>query len=146
MTLNRYGIRRHKTNENIFEFTSEGVKNILKVVEFQPTDTPGVYNLAMADKVRGKISYTHVSNNKDTEKVMETVGYIIQSYTLEHPERRIFVTGNAPAKTRLYQMYLSKNLSQIQKEFYVWAQPKAGATFELLKKGKNYVSFLAKRK
>jgi len=116
------------------------------VVELQPTDIPEVYNLAMADKIRGKISYTHVSNNKDTEKVMETVGYIIQSYTLEYPQRRIFVTGNTPVKTRLYQMYLSKNLTKVQKEFYVWGQPASEAAFELFTKDKKYVGFLGKKK
>ncbi|MEJ7682618.1 MAG: hypothetical protein WKG06_33130 [Segetibacter sp.] len=117
MNLNHYDISKHKTKENIFEFISEGVKNISKVVELQPTNIPEVYNLAMADKIRGKISYTHVSNNKDAEKVMETVGYIIQLYTLEYPQRRIFVTGNTPVKMRLSKCIYLKIFPKFKKSF-----------------------------
>lgn len=74
--LNHYEVRKLKSKENLFEFISKGIKNISKVVEFQETNIQGVYNLAMGDRINRKISHTNVSNNKDIEKVMETVGYI----------------------------------------------------------------------
>ena len=59
-----------------FEFISEGPKGaIRKLIEFQATTDPEVYNLALGDKdpLSGDINDLAVSNNGDTEKVLSTV-------------------------------------------------------------------------
>ncbi len=66
MNLQPYPISYHKRKKNAFEFFSKGIRNVLKVVELQETDQPGVYNLAMGDMIGGMISYSSITDNKDT--------------------------------------------------------------------------------
>ena len=145
MDLQRYSIRNHKRRKNTFEFTSKGVREVLKVVELQETDQPGVYNLSMGDMIGGKISYSNITNNKDTDIIMATVAYIIYMFTTANPARYIFIKGDTEVKTRLYQIYLSNNLRRVQEKFKVWGGNTDGTGFEAFKKGKTYGGFLVKR-
>ncbi len=145
MDLQSYPIKYYKRKENAFEFFSKGVRNVLKVVELQETDQPSVYNLAMADMVDGKLSYSNITNNKDTIIVMQTVAHIVQVFTSANPKRYVFVKGDTDVKTRLYQMYLSNNLNKVQEYFKVWGGNVDGTGFEKFRKDKNYGGFLVKK-
>src|SRR4051812_5455995 len=121
MDIRPYRISSYKGKKNTFKFISRGTKNVLKVVELQETDRHGIYNLAMGDQVAfGRISYSNITNNKDTDMVMQTVGHIIEVFTKANPQRYVFVRGDTPVKTRLYQIYLSNNLEKVQEWFKVW--------------------------
>lgn len=145
MEIEAYKIERSRRRKHVYEFISRGKVAILKVVEFQATNEFEVYNLAMADIINGKINYINVSDNKDTDRIMQTVAEIILSFTREDPERIIFATGSTPARTRLYQRYLSRNVKQVQEIFAVAGLKVDGTGFEIFTKGKNYNGFLFKR-
>lgn len=50
MTLERYHLKADETL-SVFEFISVGTKGtIRKIIDFQSTEIPGLYNLAFGDK------------------------------------------------------------------------------------------------
>src|ERR1700742_1200625 len=96
-------------------FHSEGPKgNITKAVVFQKVET-GHFNLAFGDWVAlsGYIDDEVRSDNKDTEKILITIARVVLDFFRKNPEATVFVAGNTPARTRLYQMYLRKHLREI---------------------------------
>lgn len=75
MKVEKYPLKSDETL-SVFEFISVGSKGaIRKIIDFQLTDTTGLYNLAFGDKhpVTGEINDLAVTNNGDTEKVLATV-------------------------------------------------------------------------
>jgi hypothetical protein len=146
MDIRPYSVSSLRGRKNVYKFVSSGSRKVSKVVEFVETDSPGVYNLSLGDVwLTGEISYSNITNNKDTDRVMQTVAHIVQVFTKSNPERYVFVQGNTPVKTRLYQIYLSNNLEKVQQQFNVWGGKGDGTGFEVFKKGINYVAFLVKR-
>ena len=145
MNLQPYTITKYGTSKNTYQFISSGRSKILKVVELQVTDRTDVFNLAMGDMMHGEISYSNITNNNDTDRIMQTVGHIVQVFTLESPKGYVFVKGDTRAKTRLYQRYLSNNLEKVTEIFKVWGGDEDGSVFEIFTKGKNYGAFLVKR-
>lgn len=75
MKVEKYHLKSDNTL-SYFEFISVGSKGaVRKMIEFQTTTTPGLYNLAFGDKdpVTGEIDDLAITNNNDTEKVLGTV-------------------------------------------------------------------------
>ena len=145
MSLHPYNIAKYKNKPDAFTFVSKGIKDVKKVIQITATDLPNVYNLAMGDEISGEIDYTNRTNNGDTGRVMETIAHIILQYTATNPDRSVFVAGNTPAKTRLYQMYLSNNLQSVETVFEVYGLM-AGTSFEVFQKNKNFSGFLVRRR
>ena len=77
-----------------FEFISEGTKGaIRKLIEFQATTDPEVYNLAFRDKdpSTGNMNDLAVTNNGDTEMVLATVFFD------NYPVAYVYATGSTNA-------------------------------------------------
>lgn len=147
MELDHYDINNYPGRDDVYWFKSKGLqREVIKIVEIQEMDVENRYNLSLGDYTNGEVNYSVISNNRDTKVVMASIALIVEEYTKQHPERELFVIGDTPLKTRLYQMHLSNNLHEIQKEFYVWGQRDIGMEFEIFEKGKQYTSFLVKRK
>jgi hypothetical protein len=148
MALNNYEINVH--SENFYWFTSSGPKgDVLKAIVLAPADLPAVeqpYNLGLADYVDGELSDKTVTDNKDTAKVMETVAGVILHYTSRFPERSIFVRGHTESRQRLYQMFASTNLEEIQEWFDIYGKEHNSEDFEPFMKGKIYEALLVERK
>lgn len=75
MKLPKYHLKA-ETGFTRFEFISEGDKGaIRKLIEFQATTDPEVFNLAFGDKdlMTDEMDDLSVTNNGDTEKVLATV-------------------------------------------------------------------------
>ena len=144
MDLEHYHIK-HNRRKTLFWFTSTGMEKVIKVVEFQKMPDPVRYNLALGDYINNRVSYTNVTNNKDIEVVMASIAQIINDYTLTYPHREIYVTGDTEVKTRLYRRYVTRNLEEIEKLFYLWGQLKDSSELEGFRKGENYMGFLVKR-
>jgi hypothetical protein len=75
MKIEKYHLKSDHTL-SYFEFISVGSKGaIRKMIEFQTTSVPGLYNLAFGDKnpATGELDDLAISNNGDTEKVLGTV-------------------------------------------------------------------------
>ncbi len=130
-----------------FEFISEGTKGaIRKLIEFQATTDPEVYNLAFGDKdpSTGNMNDLAVINNGDTEKVLATVIAALYVFFDNYPVAYVYATGSTNARTRLYRMGVTKFYEEIQKDFYLYGQ--VGDSYMEFESDKDYEGFLAQRK
>ncbi len=138
-----------KSDENleVFEFISEGQKGVIrKLIHFQETNDPDVFNLAFGDKnpETGDLEDLAVSNNGDTEKVLATVVSALYAFFDKHPDVLVYATGSTLARTRLYRMGISKYFEEMSADFQLYGQ--IGDDFYDYEKGKEYDGFLAQRK
>ncbi len=130
-----------------YEFVSEGPKGLItKRIQFTLVNMQGVYNLAFGDKDRftGEIDDKVISNNGDSEKVLATVVGAVFAFLDEHPDTWIFASGSTAARTRLYQMGITKYYDEIIDELEVYGRIKD--YWYLFERNKEYRAFLAKLK
>jgi len=130
-----------------FEFISEGFNGaIRKLIEFQATTEPDVYNLAFGDKdpISGDMNDLAISNNGDTEKILATVVAALYVFFEKYPNAYVYATGSTKARTRLYRIGIIKFFEEMKKDFYLYGQ--VGDHFPEFEKGKDYDGFLAQRK
>lgn len=131
----------------IFEFTSVGPKGeIPKLVIYSETGVTDVYNLGFGDKdlITGDIDDLAVTDNKDSQKVLATVASTIYTFIHQHPEAWVFATGSTKARTRLYQIGISKYLDEIAEDFIVLGR--RDANWFPFEKNIEYDAFLIKYK
>ncbi|MCW3108083.1 MAG: hypothetical protein JWQ09_2589 [Segetibacter sp.] len=146
MKIEKYHLKSDNTL-TYFEFISVGSKGaIRKMIEFQTTSTPNLYNLAFGDKnpETGELDDLAISNNGDTEKVLGTVVAAVYAFFNRNPEAIIYATGSTPARTRLYRMGIIKFYDEIQNDFYLYGQ--IGGKMYVFEVGKEYEGFVAQRK
>ena len=130
-----------------FEFTSSGPNgDIIKVIQYTPTNIPNVYNLGFGDKNNntGDISDSVISNNGDREKVLSTVAFTTLEFLNKYPNCSVLAIGLTPARTRLYQIGIMKNLPEISVEISILGLH--NDNWIPLKKGVNFDAFLASKK
>jgi hypothetical protein len=58
----------------------------------------------------------------------------------------VFIIGSDERRSKLYQIHISNNLDEIQKEFNVYGRKYNSEEFEEFVKGENYQAFLVERK
>ena len=146
MKIERYHLKSDNTL-TYFEFISIGSNGaVRKMIEFQATSTPGIYNLAFGDKNpdTNEIDDLAISNNGDTQKVLATVVAALYAFFDKNPEAIVYATGSTPARTRLYRMGITKFYNEIQNDFYVHGQ--IGDKLYNFEVGKEYQGFVAQRK
>jgi len=103
-----------------YTFTSIGKRDIVKVIEFTPTQTKGVYNLGFGDlQPNGEIDDVVSSNNGDIVKIFATVIDILQDFTEQNPSYTILFFGSTSQRTRLYQRILRTYYQAFSKIFIV---------------------------
>ncbi|MDR3695784.1 DUF6934 family protein [Mucilaginibacter sp.] len=147
MNLPRYD---YVPNEEFtdYEFYSEGPNGqIKKMITFTVAQEKPVliYNLAFGDvDDKGGINDAVTSNNDDRDKVLATVAHSINDFCYRHGNHLIFAQGSDAVRTRLYQMGISRNLDEINKEFEIKGLTNKG--WEPFKKNVNYNAFLTNRK
>lgn len=119
-----YGATKSSDDLSIFDFVSTGKKgNILKRIEFMPTNIPDFYNLAFGDIDKtGEIDDYSVSDNGDRNKILATVAYAVELYLNKYPERWIYFKGSTSERTRLYRMALGLNLKELSLKFEIYAE------------------------
>ena len=146
MNLDKYPIKIGETLM-VYEFVSEGVRgNISKLVIYSKTHLHNFFNLGFGDKDEetGTIDDEIVTNNGDSEKVLATVASTLYIFTEKFPGAMIFATGSTKARTRLYRMGITNNITTIEKDFEVFGlNEKKWHSFE---KGIEFDAFLIKRK
>lgn len=111
---------------SIFDFVSIGRKgNILKRIEFTPTEMPGFFNLAFGDiNENGEIDDYSISDNGDRNKVLATVAYVVEIYLNKYPDRWVYFRGSTLERTRLYRMAIGLNLEELSLKFEIYADQK----------------------
>ena len=146
MNVAKYHLKSDNTL-TYFEFISVGTNGpVRKMIEFQATTTPGLYNLAFGDKdpETGELNDLAVTNNGDTEKVLGTIVAALFTFFDKNPEALVYATGSTPARTRLYRMGITKFYEEMQKDFYLLGQ--IDQNFYPFEIDKVYEGFLAQRK
>ena len=145
MIAEKYHLRAEKSLTT-FEFVSEGPKGaIKKLVQFQATNEPGLYNLAFGDKVgETEIDDLAVSDNGDSEKVLATVVSALYAFFDKYPAAFVYATGSTKARTRLYRMGITKYYDEMVEDFYLYGQ--VGNEFTIFEVNREYEGFLAQRK
>lgn len=138
-----------KTEEGLtrFEFVSEGPKGaIRKLIEFQQTLDPDVYNLAFGDKhpKTGSMDDLAVSDNGDTEKVLATVVAAVYAFLDSHPTAYVYAEGSTKTRTRLYRMGITRFYKEMQHDFFLYGR--VGEAFVDFETDEVYEGFLAQRK
>lgn len=148
MNLERYD---YSTNETFldYEFESDGPNGkIKKIVRFSPANVNGTtyFNLILGDwnNKTKTIDDTAVSNNMDTERILATAASTVLNFTDQFPDVPVFARGSTPARTRLYQMGISRNLKEINVLLEVYGLYES--KWEPFSKNMNYDAFLAVRK
>ena len=146
MKLERYQLKS-EGNFTIFEFVSEGPNGaIKKLIQFQETNEPNLFNLAFGDKntETGELDDLVVSNNGDSEKVLSTVVAALYVFFDKYPEAFVYATGSTKPRTRLYRMGISKFYNEMVEDFYLYGQ--IGDDYFEFETEINYDGFLAQRK
>jgi hypothetical protein len=131
-----------------YTFYSDGPRGkIKKVVEYKRiAEKPSIYNLAFGDQdiETGLVSDVTISDNKDRDKVLATVANTVIDFYTRHGNHHIYIKGSTPARTRLYQMGISRIWNDICADFDLYGL-KAGQ-LQRFQPNVNYESFLFKRK
>jgi hypothetical protein len=146
MKIDKYALKADG-NLTVFEFISEGPNGaIRKLIHFQQTNEPGLYNVAFGDKHpdTGEIDDLAISNNADSEKVLATVVSALYAFFDRHPDSLVYATGSTASRTRLYRMGITKYYDEMTVDFQLFGQ--IGDEFHEFEIGKKYIGFLAQRK
>lgn len=146
MKVEKYALKAESTL-TVFEFISEGSNgNIRKLIQFQETNEPHLYNLAFGDKDldTGELDDLIVSNNGDSEKVLATVIGALYAFFDKHQDAFVYATGSTKARTRLYRMGIARFYEDATEDFVLYGQ--VGDDFFIFQKGRSYDGFLVQRK
>ena len=149
MELDRYELYISKQTDlcTIIEFISIGPKGqIKKQVSFEVDDYE-TFNVSLSDVIsdNGETSFHVVSDNKDTEKVLNTVAYAVMMFTDQYPKFWIRAEGLNPVRVRLYRMGINKNWHIIKPHFKIKGLTKRNRYVTYQKDGK-YIGFMGRRK
>lgn len=129
-----------------YKFYSIGPKGIIKkFVQFKQIGI-NLYNLSIGDwnERKGIIDDSVISNNLDTLKVLNTVAHTVILFIDHFPKAEVLIIGSTNARTRLYQMSISRNIIEIQK-FFDFKGFK-NRNWEEFRIGTNYDAFRIKNK
>jgi hypothetical protein len=146
VNLERYQLEADEKIE-VFEFTSLGPNGrILKRIKYSLTDEQNIWNLSMGDvhPDTDEVDYFSVTNNNDTDKVLATVAASVFGFLKIHSTAVIYATGSTKARTRLYQIGISKYFSEIEQDYHILGE--LDNKLERFEKGKNYDGFLILKK
>lgn len=146
MKIEKYSLKA-ESNLTVFEFISEGPKGLIrKLIQFQETNQPNLYNLAFGDKnpESGEVDDLAISDNGDSEKVLATVVGALYAFFDKHPDAFVYATGSTNTRTRLYRMGITRFYEEIVQDFFLYGQKED--EFYEFEIGKDYSGFLTQRK
>ncbi len=105
-----------------YRFVSRGKKDIVKIVDFSPTQREFIFNLWFGDLLPDEtVDDMNISNNGDIIKVLATIIQIIKEFTAGSPQLTIVFKGNTTARMSLYSRILKKYHAEFAKEFIISA-------------------------
>jgi hypothetical protein len=149
MTAEKYEFEG-SDSEDYFEFISHGPKGeITKAVQFTLIDEDAkLYNLGMGDldPLTGNVLDDVTTDNKDTEKILNTVGEIARQFIDKKPNCSILIEGNSNSRNRLYRIGINKNLDIIAKKYRVIGIEEQNLKWERFIKNTNYLAFIISKR
>ena len=146
MKYDRYKI---KVGEKFmsYDFESDGPKGIVpKLIQYIETELKGFYNLGFGDKcpITGEINDCVITNNGDSRKILATVASTVYTFTDNYPNSWIYATGSTKARTRLYRIGISNNLTEILQDFEIHGLK--DNSWYIFERNVDYDGFLIRRK
>ena len=110
------------SNETRYEFIStDGTKEIKKVVAITEVDNSILYNLALLDELEnGELSDISESRNKDMRMILATVFQIVNVYLEQHPNHLLIFKGSDERRQRLYRIVIERELVNILPKFTIF--------------------------
>jgi hypothetical protein len=132
-----------------YEFYSEGPKGkIRKTVQFRPfnLEERTCFNLFLGDWNEEEKMFEDitVTNNQDCTKVLITVAQAVVEFTNSFSDAIVYFKGNTPSRTRLYQIGIAKNWTEVCTMFAVFGY--INNEWQSFRKNVNYEAFLIYRK
>ena len=130
-----------------FEFVSEGLKGRVELtIQYSETNQRNVYNLGFGaiDYDSGTIDDTMIINNGDAQKILSTVASSVYAFIDKHTGASVLAKGSTTARTKLYRMGITLNLTEIHKDFQVYGFSEG--KWHIFKVKENYEAFLVKQK
>ena len=130
-----------------YTFYSDGPKGRIKKLVLYSciSEDPLIFNIAFGDVDRyGEINDRINSNNNDRDVVLATVVRTINDFSNKYGNNLIFAIGSTPARTRLYQMGISRLLNELCQHFDLWGY--SNDKWQGFERNINYDSFLVRRK
>jgi hypothetical protein len=146
MQLEKYKLET-EDSATVYEFISTGPKgSIAKIIQFQTTANPQLFNLAFGDKdlLNGEIDDYVISDNGDTDKVLATVVDALFRFLELYWGVWVYATGSTKSRTRLYRMGITKYYHQIEPNFELLGYK--DDNWQPFVKGIDYEAFLIKKK
>lgn len=147
MELHTYPLSKTRDLKS-YSFWSTGPNGFVrKVIKFQLINCDEqLYNLAFGDSALGSdfINDRSVSNNGDTHTILGTVAQAASIFMTDHPGAVIIATGSTIARTRLYQMSISRFLGEISSNFVIKGY--VNGDWEVFTRNRNYEAFLLREK
>lgn len=124
----------------IFSFSSTGGREMDKVVLFIPTAYSDCYSITLGDlQIDGSIDVNERGGSYNAEFVLSTVAKVIAFFLSDFPGAEVIIEGSTPARTRLYQIAISREMDDLGRYFDVYGVD--GDTVEIFRKGRMYRSF-----
>ncbi|TDB61778.1 DUF6934 family protein [Arundinibacter roseus] len=125
-----------------FEFLSiSDQKTIKKIVRYTETNIAQLYNLSLTDLLDdGTESDMVISNNQDMEIILATVFRTFHVFLTAYPACQIFFMGSTPVRTRLYQIAVTRELTNALEVFDIKGLTDTG--FEQFVVNKPYQAFV----
>ncbi|WP_409021359.1 DUF6934 family protein [Dyadobacter sp. CY261] len=110
--MGQYKAYQTESNEENtrFQFQSIGKRGVFEKVIFFTPLTIDTYNLSLVDydKATGSYDDLSVTDNGDMPEVLVTAISAIHQFLGSNPGKKIYFEGSTPARTRLYQIAISK--------------------------------------
>lgn len=128
-----------------FQFQSVGKRGVFeKVIYFTPL-TVDTYNLSLVDydSATGSYDDLSVTDNGDMPEIIVTVISTIHKFLNSNPGK-IYFEGSTPARTRLYQISISKIYDPVQSDLLISGLQ--GGRWYLFEPNVNFEGFLVEKK
>ncbi|MDR0294910.1 MAG: hypothetical protein LBH91_01790 [Prevotellaceae bacterium] len=128
-----------------YYFFSEGPNGkIKKQVCFRKSGLENYYQLSFGDVIKGNIQEDVVSDNKDTDKVLATIMWIIIKFLQQSSFFHIRFTGLTKARNRLFNKWIEQNYNEITQYIYIYGYKRD--KWEKFYPNRYYEAFLIKIK
>lgn len=125
----------------IFSFSSARDKVMDKIILFSPASYPDSYSVLLGDlQYDGSIDVNRRGGRNNAEFVLSTVAKAIAFFLSDFPEAEIIIEGNTPARTRLYQIAIAREIDDLGRYFEIYGLGDDG--LETFQKGRTYQGFV----
>lgn len=147
MQLHAYPLLKNEDLTSYYFWSTGPNGRVKKVVIFQVIDhEEELFNLAFGDLPEGSdvINDLAVTNNGDTKLILSTVGKAVVEFFEDFPAATVVASGSTFARTRLYQINISRFIDEILPKFLVKGY--LNGCWELFEASTNYEAFMIKKK